>query len=288
MSGRMSRRQVLAAAAGGVATVAGLGAFGAWALRHDETPDSDLRTPIPVAPDTPVSSAPAPKLVEVRTLRSKARGKQVEVIAFRPDGLAPGTLPVCLALHGRGAGARMFTELGVGAQLTAAAAFAVVAVDGGDSYWLPTTRGDDPAAMLDEDLPGWLTGLGLNPSPFAVLGISMGAYGALNYVRDHHPQVRAAAVVSPALFTNWNEARTRSVFTGRPQWEQTEPLRHVDELAGTKLGVWCGTSDPFLLSANQLIDTARPEVARTAEGGHDAGYWARVMPEALSFIGSHI
>ncbi|MCP2272811.1 alpha/beta hydrolase [Actinokineospora diospyrosa] len=287
MSG-LSRRQVIAASVGGVATTVGLGLFGAWALRRDETPAaSDARTPIPTEMGPTTTTRP-PKLLEVRTVKSTARNRDVEVVAFRPDGVAPGTLPVCLALHGRGARARVFTELGVGGQLSAAAAYAVVAVDGGDSYWVGNSAKDDPVAMLTDELPGWLADLGLNPRPFAVLGVSMGAYGALNYVREHPDAVRAAAVISPALFTSWGDARARNVFTGRAQWEQTEPLRHIDALGGAKLGVWCGTADPLLPSANRLIDTARPAVARTAPGGHDADYWTAVVPEALSFIGSHI
>ncbi|WP_253839049.1 alpha/beta hydrolase [Actinokineospora globicatena] len=272
-----------------MASAVGLGMFGAWALREDEKPaPSDARTPIPVSVG-PTSTAPPPKLVEVRTVRSKARNRDVEVVAFRPDGVAPGVLPVCLALHGRGARARVFAELGVGDQLSAAAAFAVVAVDGGDAtYWQRTSPADDPPAMLADELPGWLGELGLNPRPFAVLGVSMGGYGALNYVRDHRHDVRAAAVLSPALFTSWTDARARNVFTSRAQWEQTEPLRHIDALADVELGVWCGTADPLLPSANRLIDTARPAVARTGPGGHDADFWVTTMPEALSFIGSHI
>ncbi|RLK62103.1 S-formylglutathione hydrolase FrmB [Actinokineospora cianjurensis] len=285
----LSRRRVIAASVGGVASAVGLGLFGAWALREDEKPaPSDARTPIPTEMG-PTSTVPPPRLLEIKTVRSKARGRDVEVVAFRPDGVAPGVLPVCLALHGRGAGARVFTELGVGDQLSAAAAYAVVAVDGGDaSYWLKSSPTDDPPAMLADELPGWLTDLGLNPRPFAVLGISMGGYGALNYVRDHRETVRAAAVLSPALFTSWTDARARNVFDSRAQWEQTEPLRHIDALADVELGVWCGEADPLLPSANRLIDTARPAVARTAPGGHTADYWVTAMPEALSFLGSHI
>ncbi|WP_051386020.1 alpha/beta hydrolase [Actinokineospora inagensis] len=283
----LSRRQVIAASVGGLATTIGLGLFGAWALREDEKPArSDARTPIPV-PAVTTTTVP-PKLLEVRTFHSKARNRDVRVITYRPAGIAPGTLPVCLAFHGRGAGPSMFTDLGVGGQLTAAAAYAVVAVDGGDSYWVSPSPKDDPVAMLTDEVPGWLAELAVNQRPFAVLGVSMGAYGALNYVRAHRDAVRVAAVVSPALFRSWTEAKARNAFTGRAQWEDTEPLRHIEALRGVPLGVWCGTADPLLPSANQLIDTARPVVARTAPGGHDAEYWAKVLPDSLSFIGSHI
>ncbi|PPK67429.1 alpha/beta hydrolase-fold protein [Actinokineospora auranticolor] len=290
MSGRMSRRQVIGLAVGGTATTVGLGIFGAWALRQDKTPLSDVRTPIPGPTDPPTTKPPAP-LFESRKVFSKARGREVSLLVYRPDGLADdgGTLPTCLALHGRGANANQFTDLGVGDNLSAAAAYAVVAVDGGDAtYWVRTDPGDDPQAMLTDELPAWLAELGVSTKPFAVLGVSMGGYGALNYVRAHTGQVRAAAVLSPALFPTWAQAKARDVFPGRALWEQTEPLLHVAELGKTALGVWCGTADPLLPSANQLIDTAKPAVARTGDGGHDADYWRRALPEAMSFIGSHI
>ncbi|WP_018685966.1 alpha/beta hydrolase [Actinokineospora enzanensis] len=265
-----------------------MGIFGAWALRHDQTPVSEVRTPIP-EPGPPPSSKAQPKLLEVRQVHSKARGRDVQLITYRPDGLAEGgTLPVCLAFHGRGAGASMFTDLGVGGQLSAAAAYAVVAVDGGDSYWVKTSAKDDPVAMLTDELPGWLAELDVATAPFAVLGVSMGAYGALDYVRAHRDSIKAAAVISPALFTSWNDARARDVFPTRALWEETEPLRHIPELGKVPLGVWCGTKDPLLPSANRLIDTARPVLARTAVGGHDANYWTSVLPEAMYFVGSHI
>src|SRR5262249_46224444 len=153
----------------------------------------------------------------------------VELITTRPLGVS-GVLQVCLALHGKGNTAAMYLDLGVPEMLTALVnagvpPFAVVSVDGGDNYWVP--RGsDDPQGMLTEGIPIWLGTRSLGTLPFAVLGISMGAYGALNYARN--PGLSACAVISAALFDSWTDAKTRNAFADQAQWEATEPLRHLD------------------------------------------------------------
>jgi len=225
--------------------------------------------------------------VTVEHVRSAARGTEVQLITMRPKGVT-GELPVCLALHGRGADASMFVDLGVPGMLDSLVSggslpFAVVSVDGGDDYWVGAKDpADDPQRMLTEELPDWLGDRGLATQPFAVLGISMGGYGALNYARGlGSPTV---AVLSPALFLSWSEAQTKDVFASEEAWQATDPLQHVQDLSGVPLGVWCGTQDPFLDATRDLVDSVQPKVAAIGEGDHDAAYWTRVLPAALDFV----
>lgn len=222
----------------------------------------------------------------VETVHSPARDASVELITMRPQGVG-GRLPTCIALHGRASTARMFLDLGVPDLLNAAVnggvkPFAVVAVDGGDSYWVATKPTDDPQRMLTEDMSTWLANRGFG-APFAALGISMGGYGALNFART--PGLNGVAAISAAMFTSWADAKSRNAFVDEAQWEATEPLRHVADLHGTKLGVWCGEKDPFINPARQLIVKANPTVAAIAPGGHDSAYWKRILPDVLSFVG---
>ncbi|WP_054055908.1 alpha/beta hydrolase family protein [Alloactinosynnema sp. L-07] len=285
-----TRRAVLTAAAAGLCSVAGLGVFGYWLLRKElpPAPPADSVTP---TPGTTTKPKP-PKPVVAQQVQSAARGRAVELVIMRPEGVDQLDLPVCLALHGRGNSAQMFVELGVPAMLTAAVAagvppFAVAALDGGDSYWVAADPADDPQRMLVEEVPGWLTAAGLRPTPAAVMGISMGAYGALNYARSN-PGLGAVVAISPALFATWNDARSRAVFSGRPQWEATEPLRHTEKLKKDTLAVWCGASDPFAPVARQLIAKVKPASAVVGPGAHDAAYWQKVLPDVLGFVGSHL
>lgn len=233
----------------------------------------------------PTTSSQEP--VSVEKVHSPARGTSIDLVTIRPAG-ATGRLPVCLALHGRSANAQSFLNLGVPEVLNAVTTagtkpFAVVCVDGGDSYWVARTPSDDPQKMLTDDLPTWLANRGFATTPFAAFGISMGGYGALNYARN--PGLNAVAAISSALFENWTEAKARNAFADEAQWEATEPLRHVDAIKAGQLGVWCGANDPFVNQSRRLIDLASPRVSAISAGEHNDTYWRRILPEVLRFVG---
>lgn len=214
-----------------------------------------------------------------------------------PDGVDPAGLPVLLALHGQGADAQTLVGLGLPEFLTAAvrsgvAPFAIVAVDGGHRYWHRDGT-DDPQAMLRDEVPAWLDAAGLGAVRGA-LGISMGAFGALLWAREAQTSAQTVpatvAVVSPALFRTWQEARARNAFADEAEWESLEPLRHLDEIDGRTLGLWCGDDDPFLTAAHLLAEGAGAgsgaAVARYDAGAHTDGYWRRVLPDVLAFTGA--
>jgi S-formylglutathione hydrolase FrmB len=282
MGKRLSRRVVLG---GGLGVVA---AAGAGALADVLPGGARLRGLLGLTgPDGEVPDVPAGP-VEVDRVRSAARGREIDLVVMRPAG-ARGELPVCLALHGRGAGAKSFVDMGIPKFLTAAVRdgvppFAVVAVDGGTSYFVSRDGRDDPRRMLVSELPGWLTERGLT-EPVAAFGISMGAFGVLRLARDRR-DLRAVAVVGPALFRSWADARGRDAFRDEHQWAANEPLRHTEDIAGVPLGVWCGTDDPFVDAARELVDRTDPEVAAIGPGTHDDGYFLRVLPDVIHFIGT--
>lgn len=260
---RPSRRAFLAAGA-----VAGLGACG---TRDGGTRDGVLR----------------------RRFWSAARGREVAVAAMVPPGAELATVPVCLALHGRGGRAEDMVGLGLPALLAAAgtAPYALVAVDGNrDTYWIARDPADDPQAMLLHELPGWLSGMGLTRDggvPSAAFGVSMGCFGALVYARARGSGVRTVATLSPALFGSWAQARARNAFRDEAAWLAAEPLRHLRELpAGLRLGVWCGEQDPFAPAARTLARQVRGSTAAFAPGGHNEAYYRTVLPAIVDFLGS--
>ncbi len=228
----------------------------------------------PLPPPTVTDSVPN-RPVNVERVWSAARGREVSLAVMRPP--AAGEWPVCVMLHGRGAGASMPIQLGVPDLLES---FAVVSLDGGDSYWVPRDPADDPQRMLTDELPGWLSERGLG-APFGALGISMGAYGALNYARAV-PGLTVAAV-SPALFETWSEAESRDAFAGEEAWSATDPLRHPP--ANTSVGVWCGTEDPFIDAVRRFVEVAEPEKTVLEPGAHDSAYWTRELPDIIAYLG---
>ena len=273
----MSRRAFLV---GGV-SVAGAGVLAGAGVVTDVLPGGPaLRRALGMTgPDGQIPDAPAGPATTER-VRSAARGRDVDLVVMRPAD-APERLPVCLALHGRGGSARSYLAMGTPRFLTAATRngvppFAVVAVDGGDTYYV-----DGALRMLRDELPGWLDERDL-PAPTAALGISMGAFGALRYARER--ALRGVAVAGPALFRSWQEAQTRHVFRDERHWAANEPLRHPPRVP---LAIWCGTEDPF-------VDAARDLAARTGAradigpGAHDGGYFLRVFPGMLRFAGARL
>ena len=84
--------------------------------------------------------------------------------------------------------------------------FAVVAVDGGESYWHKRASGEDSGAMVLDELIPMLSSQDLDTSRVAFLGWSMGGYGALLLGARLGP-ARTAAIcaVSPALWTSFDE-----------------------------------------------------------------------------------
>ncbi len=268
MGRRVTRRVLLLGGAAGVLAGAGVVTDvlpGGPAVRRAlglTGPDGEI-------PDVP----PVP--VTTERVRSAARGRDVSLVVM---GERP---PVCLALHGRGGSAHSWLDMGTPKFLTAAAdggvpPFTVVAVDGGDTYYV-----DDALRMLRDDLPDWLAARDL-PAPAAALGISMGAFGALRYARER--DLRAVAVAGPAVFRSWDEARTRHVFRDERHWAANEPLRHPPDVP---LGIWCGTEDPFDDAARELAGRTGAH-ADIGPGAHEDGYFRRVLPDMLRFVGTEL
>ena len=284
----LGRRTVLT----GGAVLLGAAALGAAGVATDVLPGSaSVRRrlgwdgPDGVVPDVPGG------VVRIRDVASAARGTHVNLATIVPEGVDPAGLPVLLALHGRGANARTLVDLGLPEFLTAAVRagtepFAVAAVDGGARYW-HRVGGDDPQAMLRDEVPGWLAQDGLGPV-FGALGISMGGFGALLWARDAVAAPAAILTLSPALFRSWGEAKARKVFVDEADWADCEPLRHLDAIDGSTLGVWCGTEDPFVTAARELAAGAGAASASFDAGAHTQGYWRRVLPDAFRFAGARL
>ncbi|WP_052390472.1 alpha/beta hydrolase [Streptomyces sp. NRRL B-24484] len=271
--------------------VAGIGAAAVGGAMVEDVLPGGARLRRAIGMTGPDGTVPAVEPGPVRTdqLASKARGRRIELTVISPPGTAPrADLPVCLALHGRGGSAAALVDLGLPQFLAAATAkgvppFHLVAVDGGEAtYWHRRTPGDDPMAMLLDEVPGWLAARGL-AAPTGVLGISMGGSGALQYARARDGGLAAAALLSPALFTSWDDARPVDAYQDEADWVAHEPLRHLDRPLTRRLAVWCGTEDPFCPAARRLADRAAE--THFPRGAHTDGFWRRVLPDATAFLG---
>ena len=208
----------------------------------------------------------------------------------RPPGQNRALRPV-IALHGRNGNAAGVMDLGVQDALTQAVKigwppFAVVSVDGGNSYWHKRASGEDTGAMVLTELLPMLSTQGLDTSRVAFLGWSMGGYGALRLGAWLGP-ARTAAIcaVSPALWTSFM-ATDPSAFDNADDWTRNTVFG-LPALAAIPTRVDCGTSDRFCPATRQFVaQLRRPPAGGFWPGGHDVSFWTRLMPADLTWMAS--
>ena len=131
----------------------------------------------------PATAAPAPTYVDGSFVSAARGGVATNWAIARPPGQTAPLRPI-IALHGKGQDAAGVMAGGVENGLAQAVdagipPVAVVAVDGGGSYWHNRASGEDSGAMVLNELIPMLGEQGLDTSRVAFLGWSMGGYGAL-------------------------------------------------------------------------------------------------------------
>jgi S-formylglutathione hydrolase FrmB len=293
----LTRRAVLRLGAG-----AAVGAAGAYALGTvlDEpstavgpvsmtgagTPLAPLAPPTPLEPAPPATAAPT---YDTGSFVSAARGGVTTnwAIARPPNQTKP--LRSVIALHGKGQDAAGVMAGGVEQGLAEAVAaglppFAVVAVDGGGSYWHKRASGEDSGAMVLNELLPMLDTKGLDTSRVAFLGWSMGGYGAL-LLGAHLGPGRTAAIcaVSPALWMSYG-ATAPGAFDSADDWS-ANTVFGSPALASIPIRVDCGNSDPFYSATQQFVSQlpTRPS-GGFSPGGHDGGFWSQQLPAEIAWL----
>ena len=263
-----SRRSILGLGAG-----VALGAAGAYGLG----------LPARAAP-----AEPAPTMVTGSFVSAARGGITTNWAIARPPGQTKALRPV-IALHGKGSDAATVMAGGVEQGLAQAVdaglpPFAVVAVDGGGSYWHKRASGDDTGAMVLDELIPMLPGHGLDTSRVAFLGWSMGGYGALLLGgRLGSPRTAAVCAVSPALWLSAGAAAP-GAFDG-PDDFTANSVFGMPALASIPIRVDCGDSDPFYAATKQFIaQLPNPPAGGFSPGGHDAAFWSAQLPGELAWM----
>jgi S-formylglutathione hydrolase FrmB len=291
----ISRRAVLRLGVGAAAGAAGAYAIGST---FREPPVSappvtmtgvgaPLAPPRPLPPLEPPATA-APTMVTGSFVSAARGGVSTNwAIARPPDQTAP--LRPVVALHGKGQDAAGVMAGGVEQGLAQAVAagippFAVVAVDGGGSYWHKRTSGEDSGAMVLDELIPMLSGQGLDTSRVGFLGWSMGGYGALLLGARLGP-ARTAAIcaVSPALWTS-SGGTAPGAFDGSDDFAANS-VWGLPALGSIPIRIDCGNSDPFYSATKQFIaGLPTPPSGGFSPGGHDGEFWSSQLPAEIAWM----
>ena len=288
----LSRRAILRLGAGAVVGAAGAFAVGRTldSAAHPGVTMTGAGAPLLAPPPLEPASAgtPAPTMVTGSFVSAARGGVTTNWAIARPPGQTAPLRPV-IALHGKGQDAAGVMAGGVEQGLAQAVAaglppFAVVAVDGGGSYWHKRASGEDSGAMVLDELIPMLPGQGLDTSRVAFLGWSMGGYGALLLGARLGP-ARTAAItaVSPALWLS-SGAAAPGAFDG-PDDFAANTVFGLPALASIPLRVDCGTSDPFYAATKQFVaELPNPPAGGFSPGGHDGGYWSSQLPGEIAWM----
>ncbi|BBX05868.1 alpha/beta hydrolase [Mycolicibacterium aichiense] len=291
----LSRRAVLRLGAGAVAGAAGAFAAGraldpATALVRPDVAMTGVGAPLaPPAPlEPPAAGAAAPTMVTGSFVSAARGGVNTNWAIARPPGQTTPLRPV-IALHGKGQDAAGVMAGGVEQGLAQAVQaglppFAVVAVDGGGSYWHQRASGEDSGKMVLDELIPMLGSQGLDTSRVAFLGWSMGGYGALLLGARLGP-ARTAAItaVSPALWLS-SGAAAPGAFDG-PDDFAANTVFGLPALASIPIRIDCGNSDPFYSATKQFIaQLPNPPAGGFSPGGHDGGYWSSQLPGEIAWM----
>ncbi len=289
----LSRRTVLRVGAG-----AAVGAASAYTLGALLRPDPTVGAPpvamtsvgAPLAPPPPLEPAavPAPTMVTGSFVSAARGGVDTNWAIARPPGQSAPLRPL-IALHGKGSDAATVMAGGVEQGLAEAVAaglppFAVVAVDGGGSYWHNRASGEDSGAMVLDELIPMLASQGLDTSRVGFLGWSMGGYGALLLGARLGP-ARTAAIcaVSPALWLS-SGAAAPGAFDGADDYAANS-VWGLPALASIPIRIDCGNSDPFSEATQAFIAALpTPPAGGFSPGGHDGSYWSSQLPAELAWI----
>jgi pimeloyl-ACP methyl ester carboxylesterase len=237
---------------------------------------------------------------ESGTFSSQARRRTVGYTIAWPPGAAPGTpLPLVVMLHGYGgnhtnalSGLRPWEAVALVVDGHPLPPMAMVTVDGGGGYWNPHPH-DDPMAMVISELIPMCQrmNLGRSPQKIGTMGISMGGYGALLLAEKYPDLIRAAAAISPAIWTTYDEARAANAgaYATAADFAANDAVTHAGALAGTPVLVASGDDDPFRPGVVALTRSLPNSATVVVSAGcHTGPFFNAQEPPSLQFLGSHL
>ena len=126
--------------------------------------------------------------------------------------------------------------------------------------------------------------LGLG-GPLAIIGWSMGGYGALRAAELHPRRLAAVCAVSAALWRSYDDG-VGDAFDGAADFAANDVFTDADRLRGLPVRLDCGRQDPFYEADKAFVETLpEPPAGGFSPGGHNDDFWSRVAPAEIDWIG---
>src|SRR5262249_28574674 len=147
----------------------------------------------------------------------------------------------------------------------------------------------DPLGMLLTEFPVILSQHGLPVDRLALLGWSMGGYGALVAATEQPDRFPIVVAHAPPFWESYDDAQSvnRGAFSSADEWQTLgHRSSRAAKLRGVNIRIDCGESDPFEPAISDLRgELPDPNVVHIAKGCHDATFWRSVAPLQLNLIG---
>jgi hypothetical protein len=235
-----------------------------------------------------------------RAMRSRHVRGTVSYDMAIAEGVDPRTIERAIyVLPGRGLAAReVFASLNYGAPFAAAMRdhpllrrTVLVSVDAGESYFHPRASGENRLALVTDELPRAVAQFtGSLPRYEALVGMSMGGYGALLAAERRPARYRAVAVAGPALFPSFADERgsVGDAFDGPADFARYDAIAQAGVLRGRPVRIRCGASDPFVPGVRAFARACPSADVVVEKGCHDDGFWRASAPALLEFVAAHL
>jgi len=264
----------------------------------------------------------SPLGAEVRqaSFASAALGREVRYVVDVPpsyEAAAGRRYPVVYALHGLFEGPGFWEGRGLAAILAELRAkglpeFLVVAVDGGNSFFV-NAKGGRYQDLVEQDLLAHVEAtyrVARGRAGRALLGISMGGYGALN-IAFKDPALVAAVATHSAMLLEQVPSADQGARRGQMAaffnvfgdpidlelWRANDPLaraRSLDPKAAPALYLDCGAEDRYGLANGHrdlhklLEDRGVPHTFELPPGDHGYEFVRARIEKSLRFLGERL
>jgi S-formylglutathione hydrolase FrmB len=241
---------------------------------------------------------------------SPALGRELPYLVY-PAGEPSKGAPVVYLLHGHGGNEWDWVRAGgaVDTALTLVEAgrlppLHLVLPGAGNSWYVDGPNAAMATTLLDGLMPAVEQRLGADPARRAIIGLSMGGYGALHLGLQRPDRFRFIGALSPAIFPPGSDlSELQHLFFAGAFGEPFDPARYraadpfgmVPRLAAAEarpaIHLACGDEDYFGLDAGTrafgeaLAAAGVPSTVRIVPGRHDWPFWRAELPLALTACG---